>query len=118
LISYWGVDHGDEISKADKYNGHGKPSAGRRTMAYVGQPFHGAVAGKRGKKLRATGNEYGGFALGSVGGSTLGATLGAATGKPAIAGAASTIGGLAGGIAGNQAGLNRNQRKGYLKKES
>jgi hypothetical protein len=117
--SAFGIDHGySEVEKKkssylDPKDPHTKKtaSAGRRVMAsapYAGV-VHPFVAGKKGKKARVVGNQWGGGLLGGVAGSA----LGGATHNRGIASAAAT----AGGIAGSQMGLNRNQRKGYLKPE-
>lgn len=114
--SAFGIDHGySEVEKKSSYWDPKDPktkktaSGGRRALAYMGGPFHGAIAGKSGKKLRAGGNEaigiLGGNVAGSAAGSALGGTRGAA------------IGGLAGAVSGSQMAQNRNQRKGYLKPE-
>jgi len=114
-VSAFGVDHGG-ISKADdKYGGNKAPTGGRRAAAYAFGPFHSAVAGKKGKKLRATGNQIGGSVGGAIGGQIGGAALGALTRKPAIMHGTAQAGGLAGGIGGSQLAVNRNQRKGYYK---
>ena len=47
MESAFGVDHG-EISKAEK-----KATTGRYAAAYFAPGLHGAVAGKKGRKLRA-----------------------------------------------------------------
>jgi hypothetical protein len=113
-VSAFGVDHGSEIAKAavDPKTGK-KPSAGRRVLASA--PYtnavHPFVAGKKGKKLRSAGNQIGGIAVGGLAGGLAGSAL--ARGNP-VGGA---VGSLGGSIAGGQVGLNRNQRKGYLKRE-
>jgi hypothetical protein len=123
-VSYWGVDHGDEVSKAstgmDKYNGQGKPSGKRRLTAQAFGGWHGAVAGKPGKKLRAFGNQTGGGLAGGYAGGAVGGGLAALATRgrsPLATQTGALTGSLAGGTAGLQAGLNRNQRKGYLKPE-
>jgi len=67
MQSAFGVDHG-EFSKGyykdmrdEKHATHGRLAAGALLPGY-----HGAVAGKRGKKLRAAGSEVGGAFLGSA----------------------------------------------------
>ncbi len=100
--SAFGVEH--EISKAEK-----KSTPGRMATAAVLPGWHAGFAGKKGKKLRSVGNEYGGSVLGSIAGSRLGAV----SGKTRIVAAGSVAGGMGGAIAGNH----RNQRKGYLKKQ-
>jgi hypothetical protein len=121
MISAFGVDHGG-ISKADdKYGGHGAPSTGRRATAHFFPGWHGAIAGKKGKKLRSAGTQVGsavaGAGLGQIGGAALGAavTRGRSTGA---AHTGATLGGLGGAVSGSQLSVNRLQRKGYLKKES
>lgn len=96
--SYWGVDHGEEVAKAQKKNPP-PPSAGRvATGALFGWP-HGAIAGKKGSKLKASGMGLGGTFAGSLIGGRVagprGSALGAMTG-----GAAATV---------------ESQRRGYLK---
>lgn len=123
MFSAFGVDHGGEFAKADdKYGGHGAPSGGRRALAYYGGPIHPAVAGKKGKKLRATGNTYGGAVGGAVGGQVAGGVAGAGLrvatrGRAGGPLAGKAIGGITGGVTGSQLGVNRNQRKGYYKPE-
>jgi len=118
MISYWGVDHGDVVSKADKkdkFNGHGEPTLGRYASAWATGGLHGAFAGKQGKKLRATGNEVLGQTGGGYAGQLAGAGLAAASkGKIKAAGASNALG-AAGGVGGSMAGVNRNQKRGYLR---
>lgn len=121
MISYWGVDHGDEISKADnKYGKNKAPSGGRRVTTALFPGWHGAVAGKKGKKLRSAGTELAGYYGGALGGGVAGGAAGAVLSRGNAAGAqiGSSVGQLAGGLTGTQLGLNRIQRKGYLKRES
>lgn len=114
MISYWGIDHGDEVSKAQQQPQ--KASSGRLAAGVAGNYFtpgiHGAVAGRKGKKLRSFGNE----ALGTIGGGFAGGFIGGATAK--LHGGRLMkplgIGGTAGGAI---AGTSRNQKKGYLKPE-
>jgi hypothetical protein len=109
--SAFGVEH--EISKSAVDPTTGKsPSLGRRALAStpyasVAHPF---VAGKKGKKLRAAGNQIGGgIGLGTAAGIAAGvATRGRSKG-------AVTAASMGGAFGGQQLGLNRNQRKGYLK---
>ena len=111
-VSYWGVDHGDEVSKAakkDRYNGHGEPTAGRRAWAYLGGPLHGAIAGKEGRKLRAAGSGF----VGNYGGQAIGQLAGAALTR----GRGGNAGGALGAIGGSQVALEHNQRKGHLKRQ-
>lgn len=120
MISAFGVEHGDQVSKLDW--GGKKPSAGRRVLAsapYTGL-VHPFVAGKSGKKLRAGGNQLGGGLAGGMGGSLAGSILGgvAGRGSPAARGLGASLGSVGGLVGGSQAGLARNTRKGYLKRES
>lgn len=103
-----------KVSKAD----YGKPSGGRRVTAQAFGPFHGAVAGKPGKKIRATANQ----GIGNVGGYLGGGALGSAAGmlatrgrSPLASAGGGAVGSVGGWLAGGQAGVKRNQRKGYLK---
>lgn len=115
-VSYWGVEHGDSVSKAYEQN----PSTGRRVLASTFPVPHAAIAGRKGKKLRASGNAavgaVGGAYAGSAAGGGIGALLTRGRSTGAITGGASagSIGGL---IGGTQLALNRNQRKGYMKKQ-
>lgn len=123
-ISYWGVEHGESISKAEpmkpKKPQTAQPSAGRRFLASAFPAPHAAIAGRKGKKLRATGNATVGTIAGGYGGALAGAGMGAllSRGKNPAALSSGAIGGAyAGGVGGSQMALNRNQRKGYMKKE-
>lgn len=67
MESAFGVDHG-EIAKGyykdmkdEKHASHGRLATGALLPG-----FHGAVAGKRGKKLRSAGSELGGSLIGSA----------------------------------------------------
>lgn len=108
-----------EIEKADEP----KASAGRYAAGYLFPGWHGAVAGKKGKKARAAGNELGGSLLGTAagGGAGYGAYRALASGKirdPRAAIAVSGLGGVLGyGLpaAGAVLGVKRAQRKGYYK---
>lgn len=114
-VSYWGVEHG-EVSKAYEQ----KPSTGRRVAAAAFPVPHGAIAGRKGKKLRATGNQAVGAIGGGYGGALAGGGLTALLTRGRNAGAVtrgSQIGGFSGAVGGSQLGLNRNQRKGYMKKQ-
>lgn len=98
------------ISKADPANPQPKASAGRLVAGGAFGGLHGAVAGKKGKKLRATGNAAGGALGGGIvgGGAAALATRGRSLG-------AMQLGQSAGAVSGAIAGTRRNQRKGYLK---
>jgi hypothetical protein len=107
------------VEKADEP----KASAGRQVLGTVFPGGHGAIAGRKGKKLRAAGNEMGG----SIAGSTVGAGAaygigralrgGAIKNRRAAAGLAAVGGalGAGGGYAGASLGTTRAQRKGYYK---
>jgi hypothetical protein len=98
MISAFGVEHG-EIYKLDvkrgikdigdeKYASHGRYAAG---TVFSGP--HGLVAGKKGKKLKAAGHEFGGALAGNV----------------ILPG----VGGYAGGLTGTHLAA----KKGYYKKQ-
>lgn len=123
MKSYWGVEHGEEISKFENK----KSSDSRKlftvgTNALLGSPgagIHGAVAGKKGKKLRAAGNQFGASALGGAGGGAAGGLTAGLLTRGRSQAAASTggvVGGFLGSSFGALGGLARNERKGYLKK--
>jgi len=112
-VSAFGVDHGG-ISKAERKSS-GNPSVARMAAGGLFSPYHAAVAGRKGKKLRAVGNQAGGAALGTLPGAAL-MGVGAATRKPGMAMGGQLLGG-AGGIAGGVAGTRRANRKGYFKPE-
>ena len=84
-----------------------KASGGRLAAGYLFPGTHGAVAGKKGHKLRAAGNEVGGTIGGSLAGGIAGAAL--THGKATSAGAA--IGSGAGAVAGTA----RAQKQGHFK---
>jgi|SRR5690606_242463 len=115
-ISYWGVDHGEEIFKANTKSSEDRKAlvAGLSAVSPLGAGIHGAVAGKKNKKARAFGNQAGGSFVGSMGGGALGALAGAATRNPTASAVGGVGGSLVGGAAGGLAGLSRNERKGYL----
>lgn len=112
-VSAFGVDHGG-ISKAENKSS-GNPSVGRMAAGGLLYPFHAAVTGRKGKKLRAVGNQAGGAALGTLPGAAL-MGAGLATKKPGMVFGGRYLGG-AGGVAGAVAGTRRANRKGYLKSE-
>ena len=104
-VSFWGVDHGDEISKADDR----QRSAGRGFLAVNAPGIHAPIAAKKGKKLRAFGNAAGGSVLGGTAGQIAGAALTrGSTGGMAVGG------GIGGGL-GAYGGYRRNAAKGYYK---
>ncbi len=107
--SAFGIEHGVEISKAERKQP--KASAGRLAAGTAFGPYHGVVAGKKGKKLRAAGNQFGGTLAGGVDGSVAGSIVG--RGNPTVTGLAANAGALTGAYKGTKAA----QRKGYFKKE-
>lgn len=102
-----GMDDADDYAEVGKSGFFGdkkspKYSAGRATLGTVSGPIHSAFAGRKGKKLAATGTSL----VGSYGGSAAGAAGGAAIGGALSRGSrAGTLGGMAvGNVAGNAAG--------------
>lgn len=112
----FGVERG-EVSKADTKK-QPPASAGRQVTGGLLGPYHGLVAGKKGHKLRAAGNEWAGGVAGGVGGSALGAIPGIIARKPGLAFAGAELGATGGGIAGKVAGTRRAQRMGHYKPEA
>lgn len=108
MIDAFGIERPDLISKQEK-----KASSGRLVLGGMFPGFHGVVAGKKGRKLRAAGNEAVGGMAGGVAGATIGGIAGAATRNPRIATGASNIGTIAGSIAGTQ----RAQSRGHYTKQ-
>lgn len=120
MISAFGVEHGDEVSKAgDKYDGHKAPTKGRRLAASAGGGLHPLIAGKSGHKARAFGNTavraVGGSMAGGVAGSLTGAAL--SRGNPVASAVGSGVGSLAGLHAGTQRAVTINTRRGHFKKQ-
>lgn len=105
MESAFGVDHGD-FSKAEK-----KATGGRQATAYLFPGFHGAVAGKKGHKLRAAGTELGTQAGGAIAGGLVGGTV--ARKAPVVGSLMGTAGGAAGSIWGTQ----HAQKVGHYKKQ-
>lgn len=87
-----------------------KASLGRQAAGAYFAGAHGAVAGKKGKKLRAAGNELGGAFGGGIGGGLAATAL--TRGKSP---AASQLGTAAGSWAGGMAGVRSAHNKGYYK---
>jgi hypothetical protein len=112
--SIWGVDHGDEVSKAgkapEKRAAHHLVAAGTiGSLSPLGAAAHGAYKGKPGRKVSA--------ALTEGGASMAGATLGTVAGlKGGRTGAG--IGGSMGGAVGAMYGARRNMKRGALGKPS
>jgi hypothetical protein len=100
-----------------------RASTGRYATGMLFPGFHGAVAGKPGKKVRAAGNELGGNILGSAVGSGVSYGIGRSIGKlksPRAAIAAAGLGGLIGfgtSATGSGLGVKRAQRKGHYKSQ-
>lgn len=107
-MSAFGVED-DRISKADKHHGTLQASPGRLATGALLGPYHGLVAGRKGRKLRAAGNELGGSMIGSVAGGALAGAL--------SRGKASSAGALIGNYGGGAAGTERAQRMGHYKPE-
>lgn len=84
-----------------------KASQGRLAAGWAAPGLHGAVAGKKGRKLRAAGNEIGGTVLGSAAGGLAAGVL--TRGKGAAFGSA------AGSGVGAVAGTARAQKQGHFK---
>jgi hypothetical protein len=87
-----------------------KVSGGRLAAGYIAPGFHGAVAGKKGKKLRAAGREVGATVGGGLAGGLAATAL--TRGKSPVA---SQLGASAGSIAGNLKGTSSTHDKGYYK---
>lgn len=105
-VSPFGIEHAD-INKADKKQP--KASAGRLATAAAFSPIHGLVAGKKGRKLRAGGNELAGGFIGSAPGQIM-----TRSSNPKVKAAGSLVT-TAGGIGGTIAGAQRAQRMGHFK---
>lgn len=97
------------VGKADE--DHGRPSRGRvaTTVAFPG--YHGAAAGKKGRKVGAVGSEIGHSLAGSALGATTGAVLTRGRMYPTMAGS------YLGGFTGSARAAHTNQRKGRYKDE-
>lgn len=116
----FGVGPADEVSKAEK-----KASAGRQALGGAFPGIHGAIAGKKGHKLRAVGNELGGataggvagFGAGAIGGMLVGRKLGGRVGAGVGSSIGGTVGSQIGNLAGGVAGTKRAQKMGHYKKD-
>lgn len=108
------VEDGYTFSKkSDRtpYKSSGNPSAGRQAAAGAFGAYHSAVAGRKGKKLEATGKTLGAGIAGNLVGNAAGAALTRGNPAGAILG-----GGI--GAAGGAIGMSRhNNRKGLYKPE-
>jgi hypothetical protein len=113
-LAYAEYENEDEpqfVGKADRE----RASTGRLALGTAFPGYHGAVAGRKGRKLRAAGNEYGGAAAGAAPGyGVMAAGLKRGSGRTVAAGYGAT---LAGSVAGANAGTRRAQRKGHYKVE-
>ena len=111
--SYWGIDHGMDISKSDKARKHIGAStvigALPGSVGTVGNAAYGAATAKEGHGNKA-GTRQG---LSTLGGSIVGGLVGAAaTRKPAGLYAGSSAGGAAGGYRGSVENVKRGRVKG------
>ena len=109
MISYWGVEHGSEVSKADAPSA----SAGRKATATVAGPWHSAIAAKKGKKLRSTGRSLAYNSAGSLPGLGI-AVAGAMSRNPAMARAGTPVAYVGAGVGNNKA-FHANNKRGYYK---
>lgn len=112
-ISYWGVDHGMDISKSDKARKHiGASAAIGALPGYLGSAgntAYGAATAKEGQRGRAASRQ----GLSTLGGSTVGGLVGAATiRKPVGINVGSSLGGAAGGYQGGVENVKRGRVKG------
>jgi len=116
IISAFGVEHGDFISKADEP----KYSSGRRNLATIYGPTHSIYAAKKGKRARSYGRSLGYQTAGAGAGGALGAGIAAAATR-GKSGGAMMGGGIAGALGGAYTGNNRafhaNNKRGYYKRE-
>lgn len=113
MISAFGIDHG-EFSKADTKS---NPTGGRYATSYLFPGVHGAVAGKKGKKLRSAGRELGGTIGGSVAGSVAGGLAARGLGGGPKAAALGSALGTAGAIGGSAYATHSTHKAGYYKKQ-
>lgn len=119
-ISYWGVDHGDEISKERK------PKLDTKTKLRAGEYggagglglYYGATRAKKGRKAAVGARMYGRGALEGAGGASVGAGLGyaASRGNPTATAAGYYAGALTGTTHGNIAAFRNAKRRGDIKK--
>lgn len=101
-VSVWGVEHGDEVSKRrDRGASSGNASAGRLIAGGVFSPIHGAVAGRKGAKLKASGSQWAGAATGAL--------AGAAVSRGKYAGPGAILGGAGATQYGNKKGWYKSQ---------
>jgi len=95
-----------ELSKKKDHKSKGNPSTGRAVTSALFPGIHGAVAGRKGHKVDAAGNEL----VGSIAGGTVGQMAAIPFGPAAMG-----VGGVAGNITGNTLGTRRANRMGYYK---
>lgn len=102
------------VSKAqNKLNSENwSPGRAVTTTAFAGP--HGLLMGKKGKKLRAAGNEVGGAVAGGLGGQLAGGAVGLLGGREG-ARIGSGLGGFGGSVAGGVMGGRRSAKKGYYR---
>lgn len=93
-VSAFGVEHGYDISKAKdkKKSKPNSPTAGRYVTAAAFPGWHGAFAGKKGSKLKATGSQVGLGLVGGIAGGAVAGNAGAQLGTRAGAVGAMKIG--------------------------
>lgn len=117
MISAFGIEHGEEFFKSGSDEGH-KYTTGRAASAQAFGVWHPIVAGKKGKKARATGRTFVRGEAGAITGNLAGGAAGAAlTRKPGGAVAGSVAGGLTGGQIGLRSAFKENNRRGYYKEQ-
>lgn len=117
-VSYWGVDHGEEIAKAGpkldrNQKLRGKEKAGVALGGYV----YGGVRARKGRKLATVGRMAGRTIAESTAGQVGGGLLGAAAsrGNPLAAQAAGSVGSLAGGLHGSFKSYRNAKKRGDIK---
>lgn len=108
--SAFGVDHGDEFSKAGK--DRKEPSTGRKVAGGAFGAYHGLAAGKGAKgKAKTAGTQVGVGTAGALGGGLAGSLLT----RGSLAGAA--LGSGTGFVAGSVKGTKIAHKRGWLKPE-
>ena len=114
-VSYWGIDHGEEIAKADKWS---QRASDIRTADRVSNPNRHGISNKESaarmkKNSKIQLGTLAGSGVGAVGGGTLGALAGAATRKPGIAHLGAMTGAIVGAGAGGQVAQAKQVRRHY-----
>lgn len=107
MISYWGVDHGEDVSKTSLERHKTNAALFGAPFGALGGAGHGAYTAKKGKKGKSALVQGGSTLAGGVGG----VAAGGLTRNPIVA----QVGGIAGSTAGSVYGANRNFRKGRVK---